>query len=114
MDCGSADSVSHSVTHDDLFSDWSEGDRGVVGDADGWGVLRWESVRGHHYGCGSIVHDEDVFAGTIGFCVGTGSSGSWASHDVSATFHASTASENLIGCNGGTAEWMRVWLGSAE
>ncbi len=113
IDCGSDGLVSHSVSHDDLFMDWEEGDRGTVGDTEGWGVLRWNSVREGHYACGSEVVESEVQA-AFGYCSGTGSTGSWGSHEASITFSSTVASANVVGCDGGVGEWIRVWLGPTE
>jgi len=114
MDCGSDETPFHAVARLDLFVDWSEGDRGEVGSSEGWGVLRWNSVRTDHRGCGSVLVEDTGGVGAIGYCAGEGIFGSWVNHEVSATFHADTASDNVIGCNGEEADWMRVWLAPTD
>ncbi len=88
------------TTHSNVFSDWSEGDKGSYGAGSGWGVLRWTSGRSSHWVCGMYVGSD--YPG-IAYCAGPGVSGSFVNHRVSISFdpNAGYGGGTAIGCNGG-------------
>jgi hypothetical protein len=104
------------ITHSNVFSDWSEGDKGSYGAGSGWGVLRWTSGRSSHWVCGMYVGSD--YPG-IAYCAGPGVSGSFVNHRVSISFDPNMGygGGTAIGCNGGgidhgkTGQYQaEVWL----
>ncbi|MBM4355529.1 MAG: hypothetical protein FJ109_17360, partial [Deltaproteobacteria bacterium] len=87
------------ITHNNLFSNWSEGEKGSYGAGSGWGVLRWTTGRSSHWVCGVYVGSE--YPG-IAYCAGPGAGGSFANHRVSISFDPSMGygGGTAIGCDG--------------
>jgi hypothetical protein len=105
-----------SHVRNDLFSDWSNGDKGSYGSGSGWGVFRWLNGRSSHWVCGHIVGS--TYQG-IAYCKGPGSGGSWGNHVVSISFDPehNYGGGTAIGCNGTgidhgkNGQWQgRVWI----
>ena len=117
MQCRNSPSANwFSYTRDDLFSDWSNGDKGSYGNGNGWGVLRWLNGRSGHWVCGQSVGPN--YQG-VGYCKGPGVGGKFTNHVVSISFDPdhNYGGGTAIGCNGSgidhgkSGQWQgRIWI----
>jgi hypothetical protein len=111
-----------SHTRNDIFQNWTPGDKNTYGNAQGWGVIgRYgQHSRSNHFICGQLNNGTTGQYPGIAYCKGAGSSGSWANHTISFSFTPNTQTYGgglSIGCNGsgidtGTSgQWQgRIWV----
>ena len=117
MQCRNSPSANwFSYTRDNLFSNWTNGDKGSYGNGSGWGVFRWQNGRSSHWVCGQSVGP--TYPG-IAYCKGPGVSGQFSNHLVSISFDPdhNYGGGTAMGCNGSgidhgkAGQWQaRVWV----
>jgi hypothetical protein len=116
----SANWFSH--TRSDLFQNWTPGDKGSYGNANGWAAIGVSNIftRSGHWICGATSYTSSPDFVGIGYCKGPGAGGSFVNHIVSFSFSRSLGSYGGgmgLGCNGNgidlgkTGQWEgRIWL----